>query len=151
MPFGQADPRQYLEYLATVSSGVKEAGTEKIGDVETTKYHAVVQFDKALDRVPDATLDDLNIDKQDLAKELDAMHGLVGNEMPVDVWIDGDGLLRRMKMDMTVAGATMSIEMNLDQYGVDVHVEAPPADQVGTLDSLMDESSSGFGTAAPAA
>ena len=29
-PFGQADPRQYLDYLATVSSGVDEVGTERI-------------------------------------------------------------------------------------------------------------------------
>jgi hypothetical protein len=142
-PLGQADPRQYLEYLATVSSGVEQVGNEKIAGVDTTKYHAVVQFDKALDQVPQSTLDQLGIDEQALAAQLDAMHGVVGSEMPVDVWIDNDGRLRRMRMDMSVAGEKMSVEMNLDQYGIPVDVAAPPADEVTDMRSMLGNLSGG--------
>jgi hypothetical protein len=146
-PFGQADPRQYLEYLATVSSGVEKVGSETVGDVETTKYHAVVQFDKALEQVPDATLDQLGIDKRAFTEQLDAMRGVVGSEMPVDVWIDHDGLLRRMRIDMSVASEKIAIEMNLDQYGVAVDVAAPPTDQVRDLGSVLGNlSNRGSGT-----
>jgi hypothetical protein len=73
------------------------------------------------------------------------MQGLLGSEMPVDVWIDDDGLLRRMSMDMSVAGQTAHLQMEIWDYGVDVNVEAPPADQVGDMGSMLGDLGEGFG------
>jgi hypothetical protein len=153
-PFGQADPREYLDYLATVSSGVDEVGSERIGDLDTTHYHAVIEFDRALDELPDARLEELGIDKQTLTQQLDAMRDSVGGDLPVDVWIDGDGLLRRLSMDMSFEGQHMSMVMDLDEYGVDVAVEAPPADQVTDLSSALGDLGAAvdnYGSEAPAA
>jgi hypothetical protein len=144
-PIGQADPKQYLEYLAAVSSGVENVGTEKVGDIDTTKYHAVIEFGKALDQVPESTLDTLGLDEDDLSQRLSALSQTVGAEMPVDVWIDGDGLLRKMHMDMEMTGMQMSIDMSLHDYGVDVAVDAPPADQVGDMGAMLGDLGSGFG------
>jgi hypothetical protein len=142
-PFGQTDPRQYLEYLATVSSGVEKMGTEKIGDADTTKYHAVVDFAKALNQIPDKTFDQLGIDKPTFEQQLESMRGVAGSEMPVDVWIDGEGRMRRMQMEMSFSGEKMSIEIDLDQYGVAVDVAAPPADQVTDMGSVLGTTSNG--------
>ena len=150
-PFGQADPKQYLGYLAAVSSHVEKVGTEKVGDIDTTKYHAVIESAKALDQVPQSTLDSLGLDEEDLSQRLGALSQSVGAEMPVDVWIDGDGLLRKMHMDMGTNGMQMSVDMSLHDYGVDVAVEAPPADQVGDMSAMLGNLGSGFGFGGSAA
>ena len=50
------------------------------------------------------------------------------------MFVDDDGLLRRMvmKMSLAVAGEKVSVEALTDYYdfGVEVDVEAPPAAQV---------------------
>jgi hypothetical protein len=144
-PFGQADPTQYLEYLAAVSSSVEETGRESVRDVPTTRYHAIFDFEKAVDQVPEATLDALGIDADTFDEHLARMRAAVGREAPVDVWIDDDGLLRRMRMEMDVAGQTATIDMELYDYGVDVAVEAPPADQVRDMSSVLGGLGEGFG------
>jgi hypothetical protein len=71
------------------------------------------------------------------------MHGVVDSDMLVDVWIDSQGLMRRMRMDMSFAGQKMSVEIDLDQYGVAVDVAAPPADQVTDMGSVLGTMSNG--------
>ena len=144
-PFGQADPTQYLEYLAAVSSGVQEVSRETVRDVETTRYHAVIDFEKAMDQVPPEALESLGIDAHEFAEQLAQMREVLGSEMPADVWIDDDGLLRRMRMDMSVAAQSMSVDLEMYDYGVDVQVEAPPADEVSDLSELLGGLGSGFG------
>jgi hypothetical protein len=46
-----------------------------------------------------------------------------------DVWFDDEGRFTRMDMDMGTLGKT---EMRLTDFGTDVDVEAPPADQITT-------------------
>ena len=152
-PFGQADPRQYLDYLATVSSGVEKVGSERIGAFDTTHYHAVIEFDRALDQLPDSRLEQLGIDKATLVRQLDSMREAFGGDLPVDVWIDSVGLLRRLRMDASIDGEKMSMVMDLDEYGVDVAVEAPPADQVADMNAVLggtsENGSSGYGSGRP--
>ena len=109
---------------------------------------------EALDELPDSRLDELGIDKQTLIQQLDAMRESVGSDLPVDVWIDGDGLLRRLRMDLPFEGQHMSMVMDLDEYGVDVAVEAPPADQVTDLSSALGDlgdAVDNYGSVRPAA
>ena len=101
-PFGQADPKQYLDYLATVSSGVEEVGTETVRDVETTHYKAVIDFGATLDDVPVSLYEKLGLDPDEYAQQLEQFAAVMGDGMPVEVWIDGDGLLRKLHMDMSV-------------------------------------------------
>ncbi|GAA2144056.1 hypothetical protein GCM10009844_17180 [Nocardioides koreensis] len=44
-----------------------------------------------------------------------------------DAWFDSEGRFSRMVMDMGSAGTT---EMKLSDFGADVSIEAPPADQI---------------------
>jgi hypothetical protein len=140
-PFGQADPKQYLDYLATVSSGVEEVGTETVRDVETTHYTAVIDFGAALDDVPARLYEKLGLDPDEFAQQLEQFAAVMGDGMPVDVWIDGDGLLRKMHIDMSISEAGQSVAMGVDMemfdYGIDVHVEAPPADEVSDMGSML--------------
>jgi hypothetical protein len=60
---------------------------------------------------------------------------------PADVWIDQQGRLRRMHYAVTMkvpgegASVPMTVETTLELYdfGVEVHVAPPPANQVGVI------------------
>jgi hypothetical protein len=144
-PFGQADPTQYLEYLAAVSSSVEEIGRERVRDVETTRYHAVVDFEKAVEDVPRETLAALGIDPETFDEHLAQMRAVVGADMPIDVWVDDGGRARRMHMDMTFDGVSATVDMELFDYGVDVTVEAPPAHEVTDMSAALGAAGGGFG------
>jgi len=130
---GQSDPSQFLAYLETVSNGVKKVGTDSIRGVDTTHYEATLDLAKAIDRadVPESLRDDLG--------EIVQKHG-VSFTMPADVWVDNDGLARRvqLKLDLAQMAGTdretglpvMTMSMDFYDFGVPVHVEAPPADEV---------------------
>ena len=53
-------------------------------------------------------------------------------DTPIDVWIDD--LDRVVKLDAEVPGVNQSVSMQITEFGVPVQVEAPPPDQVGSLD-----------------
>ena len=131
-------PTKILAYLEKVSNGVKEVGTETVRGVETTHYTAEVDLGKAVDGadVPHALRD-----------EVGKVAGDIGT-VPVDIYIDGDGLLRREKLEMNFgsffsgvggasgaagSGSTVTMQLDLYDFGSPVNVEAPPADQVTTF------------------
>ncbi len=156
-PFGQAIRGSTSTISPRSRRASTKVGSERIGDVDTTHYHAVIEFDRALDQLPDSRLEQLGIDKQTLIRQLDAMRESVGGDLPVDVWIDGDGLAAPAAHGHARRRArTMSMVMDLDEYGVDVAVEAPPADQVTDMSSALGDLerrtwTSGYGSGRPAA
>jgi hypothetical protein len=136
--FEQTDPTQYLQYLAAVSSDVTEVGHDKLRDVDTTHYHATIDLTKALDRVPADVAQRLGIDPDQLGKSFDQLRTQAGrDELPMDVWVDANGRLRRMRMEMGAASGGVHIDMEMYDYGVDVSVQAPPADEVTDLFSML--------------
>ena len=134
----QSDPTKILAYLGKVSNGVQLVGTETIRGVETTHYRATVDLTKAADAA-------------ELPPSLRAAVGRLSSkvgDIPVDVWIDADGLLRREKLGMSLGSflpaasgasgstggsATVTVQLDLYDFGAPVHVQAPPPDQVATL------------------
>jgi hypothetical protein len=61
------------------------------------------------------------------------------DKMPMDVWIGQDKLVRRIAYRMAIpvaaTGGTMKMDVQLDlfDFGVPVHVTAPPAREVAEL------------------
>jgi hypothetical protein len=130
----QQDPAQTLRYLRAASTDVSEAGSAEVRGVETTRYLGRMDFRKALV----AGLDELGMSAADQEKARQGMESMLeqlgSDSVPFEVFVDGDGLLRRLKMDMgtTIAGAELAMEMQMDyfDFGVDVDVQAPPARSV---------------------
>jgi hypothetical protein len=136
--YAQNDPTQYLQYLGAVSSGVEEVGRERVRDVDTTHYRAAIDLTKAIDQVPQEVKDRLGLDRDALAETFEEMQTQFGiSELPTEAWIDDDGLLRRMRIEMGAAGVGMKVEMDLFDYGVAVDVVAPPAGEVTDLLSML--------------
>ena len=140
---GEADPTKALAYLETVSSDVREVGSETIRGADTTRYRATLDLAKSVDgaNVP-----------QGLRDTMKQFAGLFGT-IPADVWIDGDGRLRRMSLTLDLGqmfrgifgetgskagNAVITESLDFYDFGTPVHVEAPPADQVSQFPNAGD-------------
>jgi len=141
----QSDPTKALAYLETVSSDVREVGSESIRGVDTTHYMATLDLAKAIDEQNK----DVPSGLRDSMKELAGLFGSV----PANVWIDNDGRLRRLSLQLDLSEMFRGLAPNesadadhfvitetfdLYDFGTPVHVEAPPADQVARVPSLGD-------------
>jgi len=117
------NPAQLLDVLRQIGQ-VDVVGTETIDGVSTTHYHGTIDLAKAAakaGRGAQAALGAL------------IAQGAPG-EVPVDVWIGDDGLVRQFKLSygMTAGGTPLSLALTfgIGDYGTDVSVTPPPADQV---------------------
>jgi hypothetical protein len=122
---GQNDPSQMLEYLRATSN-VDEVGKDTVRGVDTTHYSARLQLDKVADRV-----------SADAAKALEQATKTLGTkEIPMDVWVDGDGLVRRVKMDWHPKGGSFVMSLDLFDFG-DVNVDVPASSDTVDLSNML--------------
>ena len=128
-----SDPTQMLQTLENESDSLQNLGVATVRGVQTVHYHAVIDLDKASKNAPAA----MRAAVQRSDARLVAMLGT--HRMPMDVWIGADHLVRRLAYHMALplasTGETMSMDVKLDMFdfGVPVHVTAPPAGQVAAL------------------
>jgi hypothetical protein len=140
---GQNDPTQSLEYLKAAGQ-VRRLGNDRIRGVETTHYHAVVDLEKVASQAPEQVAASV--------KQLIDMSGTTS--VPIDVWIDGQGLLRRMHYsyamsNQTAGNSKVALTMDLFDFGVAVDVHPPPAGRVTDLTKLMQHEAAGMPGASP--
>ena len=122
---GQNDPSQMLQYLRATSN-VDEVGKDTVRGVDTTHYAARLQLDRVADKVsPDA------------ARALKQATKTLGTkEIPLDVWVDGDGLVRRVRMDWHPKGGSFVMALDLFDFG-DVHVDVPADSETVDLSNML--------------
>jgi hypothetical protein len=115
-------PTQSFELLKA-QGAFSEIGTETVGGIETKHYRGTVDLNDSL-KAGGATAEVVQ-------RLIDA--GAPAS-IPFDVWIDDAGLVRQVKerFDQTLNGTVSSIAMTMtmSDYGSDVNVSAPPADEV---------------------
>jgi hypothetical protein len=134
--FAKSDPRDVLGTLRAATSDVETVGSEQLRGVETTHYRATIDPAKlgklAIGKDPTAT--------QALVDRLTAQSGL--GPVPVDVWLDASGLVRKLSMSFeatepsTSRSGEVSMAFELWDYGQTVDIELPPASQVVDASSL---------------
>lgn len=134
---GQNDPTSSLYYLRGAKE-VKEIGEEDVRGEPTTHYEVTMGFDEAVANSPEDV-------KASLRSTLDQIKEWVGkDEMVFDVWLDGEGRMRRQTMafDYVSGPATgMSMEMTVEMFdfGVTVDVSPPPSSEVTDLQQLIQQ------------
>ncbi len=126
------DPTQYLNALKDVSDSITKVGTEDIRGVRTTHYRAEVDVAKA------AAKTGSQVDSLDQIRK-----ALGSTTLPEDVYLDDQGLARRMSVTITPKAGTSgaasigSISTTVDMYDFGTTdtsgIIAPPASEVGTL------------------
>ncbi|MER7052868.1 MULTISPECIES: hypothetical protein [unclassified Streptomyces] len=124
------DPAQTAAYAKAITDkDVTKVGTEKIDGADTTHYKVSVD----VSQLPGG---------ERMSKQL-------GPTLPMQVWLDEEGRLRRQQIDMTVqapasasakpdGGASarqlkMSTVMEFTDFGTEVDAEAPPTEQVADM------------------
>ena len=133
---------QGLAYLQGVSAdGVTTVGPATVRGVATTEYSATIDLTKAAQGRSAAV--------QALLQKLQAKTGMT--TLPVSVWIDAQGQIRREVLDESLTtngvatGATVTIEYF--DFGAPVDVTPPPASQTVDISSMLG-SALGAGTGA---
>lgn len=133
------DPSAVLNYLRGVTGKVTEVGPETVRGAPTTRYKATVDLEKAAESSPEEVRDDL----AEVTRQLGESH------LPVEAWIDGAGRLRRLRYSVDLAelgddapakGAgtgTVTADLELFDFGVDVAVTTPPEGETTDLAKLL--------------
>lgn len=121
--FGQVDPQQWLQQLLA-SNDTQKVGNDTVQGEQMTHYRTTIDPAKALTKVPAAQR----------AAVQKAMKQLGMSTVPVDVWVDAQGLLRQESVSLSLGqgleSSTMKMTFDLHDFGAPVNVEVPPADQV---------------------
>ena len=121
-----ADPVEMMRTLGKTGQA-RRVGVETIDGVRTTRYAAAIDIRKALEAA--RTRKGADVDKA-----IAGMAGLLGNRMPVEVWVGPDGLIHRQKLEFRMqsgimtGGGTATIDMT--DYGADVTIEPPAGKDV---------------------
>ena len=117
------NPAQQLGYLQGVRDDARVIGPEPVDGTPTTHYAGVIDLDRTPAAADPAT-----------RPQVDQLKGrLGGSTVPVDVWVDGQGRLRRV----TESPAGSSTTVTFSDFGVPVSVAAPPADQVADASRFL--------------
>ncbi len=129
---------ELLDELASIGS-VTNLGTEQLRGVSTTHYEALIDYGTAYASLSSGA--PVPLDAPDAT-------ALAGLSIPLGLWIDEDGLVRRMRMDFDtaslglaaeeLAGAPGSISLQFDilEVGGTVVVQAPPAADVTDMTGI---------------
>ncbi len=128
--FTSDDRSKMLDFLRAASGEVEIVGTDELHGVTTTHYRATVDLAEYEKLVPAS-------EREEAGTMVDEMLEQLGStELPVDVWLDEEGLVRQLEMSFSAAqpgtteSAQASVMFELYDYGEDVEVELPPADDV---------------------
>ena len=148
---GGGDPADLLASLTAAASSVTKLGPSVIRGVPVTGFALKIDPAKAGAKVPGA----------DRAAEAAFLKSLGAAEIPVDVWVDGQNLVRRESLSLAMPGGSgapgvtkLTWTTDFYDFGVPVRVSAPPASQVATKGSQFavasgSGSGSGSGSSGP--
>jgi hypothetical protein len=123
------DPAQGLDYLRGAGIATRLEPVE-VNGVATTRYRVQVDLKRAAKRSSNARV------KRSINRLIATLRG--PTTIPVDVWIDGDDLVRRQKVayDATVAGELSKFDITTDYTAYGAKLDARPPAAGDTFDGL---------------
>lgn len=132
-PFGSTGPQDLLSSLTAISGSVTNLGRATIRGVGVTHFQVNVDPAKAASQVP----------RWRRAGFQAFAHSLGAATIPVDLWVDRQNLVRRMRTSLhPPAGLGMPSSARITQtvdfydFGTPVRVSAPPAAHVASMSQL---------------
>lgn len=124
---GNSDPSAAVDWLRG-ASGVTEVGQEDVRGDTTTRYEVTLDLQAAAQASGDPATQA-------------ALESLAATTTQADVWIDGEGRMRRMSygLDMNSAGQAVnsSTTVELWDFGVPVEVTPPPDNEIVDLNEVL--------------
>ena len=157
-PAADCDPLGETSIFLEAASGAEVVGREDVRGVEATRVRFLVSL-------LDLAGEDLGIGSDDgetsdggvfddtasdpFAEGLEQIFGFLDAEFEVEVWIDGESLIRRLSFDLAslfagIAGPEAAAEipsslitLEFYDYDADISVEAPPPESIVDGDLLV--------------
>ena len=128
LPSAATDPQSVLDVLKGVSGPVTTVGPESVGGDPATHLR--------LDVIPAKAIAKLPADRQAKLREL--LGAELDTPLPLDLWIDGPGHIRKASLtrDLGAELGSLSVTFQIDSIDVPVYVTAPPAGQVTRAEDL---------------
>ena len=123
-----------LEALRGLSGDIETVGSDELRGVETTHYRALLD--------PAELVKEATARTSDAASVFDQLSQTGVAEVPLDVWVDASGLVRKLALDIEAPEASsglagsVSLAFELWDYGERVEIDVPPAAQVADASAL---------------
>ncbi|WP_369272843.1 hypothetical protein AB5J55_25260 [Streptomyces sp. R11] len=132
------NPAREATFLAAAED-VKRIGSEKVGGAGTTHYAGTATVDELR-----ASLDEV---KEETAREgrensLDQYEKLGVDELTLDVWVDGDDHIKRLRTQGFGRHGTLDLTFAFLDHGKAVTVRAPRADDTADLRKPLEKNGS---------
>ncbi len=129
----QADPTQYLLWLGALGPQVAKVGTATVRGVPTARYRAAVDLARLGEQAPPGQRDEWRAYGETLRRRLGV------ETVPVEIWVDGDGLVRRLRLEYASAaeGTSTAVTTELFDFGARVDAKAPPPGQVASINDFI--------------
>lgn len=118
-PLTPSDPARYFDLLAGLASDVTEKGKATVRGVSTTEYGIVVEIDEVVALAPES--------QRDSVREA---YSSLGETIPMRVWLGDDGLVYRVRFAVDIPTGSVTLSMEMFDYGEPVRIEEPPAEEV---------------------
>lgn len=115
-------PGGALAYLQG-SSAIKKLGSATVGGVPTTHYRVVVDLQQAADKASGSDKDALE----------QAIKSAGTTTLPVEVWVDSQGYVRKLEYQSQASGQSADLTMELHDFGSRVPITAPATNEVVDL------------------
>ena len=129
----QQSPGELLTLLRASSTRVTKTGTAVVRGVETTRYTAQLELTKALEANA-ASFGLTAAEREQLERAAEQLRRQAkGTTVPVGVFVDGDGLVRRLTLESNGERVTVDFW----DFGAKVDVQAPPAADVADATQLL--------------
>ncbi len=129
---GGESPAAFLDQLRDADATVEDLGSEEIRGTQTTHYRALVDTETLTK----------GMDAEERA-EFESTFGGADTAFPMDFWVGDDGLLYRYVISIDASALPdsdgleqLSITYEIFDYGQDVMIVPPPADQIISDDAL---------------
>jgi len=144
---GVGDPSAVLSYLKGAGAEVTTVGHDEVGGVHTTHVHATISVRQAIDAS--------GVDRDKVEQSLRRMPGMSKQieslTLPVDVFVDNDGYVRRIAITYDATGVTMSLTLDYSAFGQPVSITEPDeADTADICDLYAGLPTHGLGSSLPA-
>ena len=127
---GGGDVKGELGLLEGAGGEAQKLGREDVRGVATTRYRSTIEPSALAQRIREAGGEDAadRIEKE-------------GSPTEVEAWIDGDGLVRRMRIVMVQPqdegeDVTMHMRSEFFDFGLETEIEPPDSDEVFDATSL---------------
>jgi hypothetical protein len=133
--FNAPDPGEFVTFVDAIADDAEVVGEEAVGEADTTHFRGTVDVDE----LPSIARPDDRVQLASYARRLKTA-GI--ERFPLDVWVDDEGLVRRLRTEYEgyrTGGPELTLLTTVELYdfGIDATIESPPRSRVTPLDELI--------------